>query len=404
MRLATLFAATAILAVAAAAAPAKKLVAAETNYWMSAETVTGLATGEPGGEARKLQLQLGSARRPAGAPSAAHLPPATLGAGPSLPLTSPRSAVAGAAQGPRGAFDPASVKGRMILYWGCGEKARAGQPLVVDLAGMATGKGSGLAGGLTAAMMRPPAPGQQASYGEWPGAGGGAVIPARGSLVGEHVVRGNYSPELRYAVSADSDFLAPLKPRSTLLPSGAVKLSWAAVPRARGTVAAVMGAADDGTIVMWTSSEVRMAGMMFPDYLGQEESARLLAAGALLSPSTGECTVPAEVVKAGGMTLQMTAYGPETNIRAPSGEAWTMKLRTRSAHMGMLKPELVEAAAIRPAASGPQHEPKAKRRGSFAASALPLVPRSRFADEAEREGPSHFSLMAPRYRGTRSGV
>src|SRR3954470_18053413 len=80
-------------------------------YWMTADTLSGMGGmmggGRPsagsmlgammgrgggmgGGYAKTLRLELGSNARPAGEPSAEHLPPAGLSAGPSLPLVSPR--------------------------------------------------------------------------------------------------------------------------------------------------------------------------------------------------------------------------------------------------------------------------------------------------------------------------
>ncbi len=326
-----------LVAVAASAAPSISSGSGEAAYWMSAETVSGLATGLPAGQTKSLQLQLGTGQRPSARPAAEHLPPSALQAGARLPLTSPQRLNAAEVAGTAPVANPSAMKGRMLIFWGCGEHAPAGQPLVVDLAGMAPGKAGRLASGLQPAAMSPPSPHRHASYGEWPNADGRTSIPAPGSLVGEHVVRGNYTPELRFSLAAADDFLDPLQPTSTSLASGAVKVSWPAVGRARGTFAAVMGAAQDGTIVMWTSSKARLAGMMLPDYLAPAEVARLLAAGALLSPQTTECTVPADVIKAGGMTLQMTAFGPETNLRSPSTSGrWAVKVRSRSSHMGML--------------------------------------------------------------------
>jgi hypothetical protein len=52
-------------------------------------------------------------------------------------------------------------------------------------------------------------------------------------LVGDHLVRGNYSPEIRFALAPDNDSLAPLSPTSPPLPSGALRISWPAVAWAR---------------------------------------------------------------------------------------------------------------------------------------------------------------------------
>src|SRR5687767_14569363 len=129
---------TSLLALGAAAAIAQTRPAGGTaTYWMTAETSSGMAAmagggGNPaamaaamvggrGGQAsyvRNLNLQLGTGRRPAGEPTAEHLPPAGLQAGPSLPLVTPRTAPAPVAmQGMPGNMQ--RPQGRMLIYWGC---------------------------------------------------------------------------------------------------------------------------------------------------------------------------------------------------------------------------------------------------------------------------------------------
>jgi hypothetical protein len=326
------------LTAAATQAQQKPADGPEATYWMSTETVSGMAAGAPSGVARRLQLQLGSSRRASGQPTAEHLPPSGLQAGASLPLVTPSAAVGGGAGTTAPSFDPSQLKGRMLIYWGCGELARPGQPLTVDFATAAAGKGSPLAGMLSAAVMTPPAPGRQATYGEWPNKQGGQA-PSTGSLVGEHAVRGNYTPEMRFAVAQANDFLGPLSPTSARLPSGAVRVSWPALDQAKGYVAGVMGSAEDGAVVLWSSSEVKMMGAALPDYLAPGEIARLVQQKALMGPQTTECTVPAEVVRATrGAMLQMTAFGPEANYVAPRGAPadWAVKLRSKATHMAML--------------------------------------------------------------------
>jgi hypothetical protein len=313
----------------------------EAIYWMSADTQTGMATGQMNGSARTLQLQLGSQRRAAGQPSAEHLPPSVLGAGANLPLTTP-AGVAVPVGRTNARYDPAQIRGRMLIYWGCGEQARTGQPLTVDMAAIASGKSSPFGAMLTPAAMTPPAAGRHATYGEWPNPQGRTSVPARGSLVGDHAVRGNYSPEMRFSVAAANDFLAPMLPKGSKLPSGAMQVRWPAVPNARAYAASVVGSRSDGTIVMWSSSEVKIANAVH-DYLSPGEIARLLQLKALMSPATTQCTVPAEVIKAiDAPMLQMTAYGPEGNYAAAKTDPhrWAVKLRTKSTHMGLLGVEL----------------------------------------------------------------
>ncbi|HWW55699.1 MAG TPA: hypothetical protein VN047_02290 [Sphingopyxis sp.] len=315
----------------------------EAIYWISAETVSGMTTGQPAGVEKNLSLQLGSARSNA-APTAEHLPPQGLRAGDRLPLVSPRGAAPKEDSKPDYRPGPQqSPKGRIELYWGCGENAPAGQPVVIDLATMKPGAASPFGAIPNVKAMVPPSAGRHATYGEWPGGKNGTRVPRAASLVGDHVVQGNYAPEMRFAVAAGSDFLAPLTPKSADLASGAVKVSWPTLVNARGYIMTVTGAREDGTIVMWTSSAVRMPGMALPDYLEQSDIARLVQQRVLLAPEATECVVPSAVGKASeSAMLMMTAYGPESNYGSPREVplGWGVKLRTKATHMGMLGVDL----------------------------------------------------------------
>lgn len=363
--------ATLALTAATSHAQQKPPSAKSASYWMSAETTSGMAVQDGSGLSHGLMLQLGSSSRAAGQPSAEHLPPAALKAGASLPLTTPRPAASGNRTGAGPTGQMGQGKGKMLLYWGCGEQARAGQPLIVDMASLGSGKASPLTAMLKISGMTPPSASRHATYGEWPNERGRTTVPTSGSLVGDHVVRGNYSPEMRFALTPANDFLAPLSPRSTKLSSGAVKLTWPAVANAKAYVANVTGAAADGSIVMWTSSDVKAIGAALSDYLAPAEIARLLQQKALMGPQATECTVPAEVARAAPASmLQMVAHGPEANFSSPprAPEQWAAKMRSKSTHMailGMNSPVAARAAgspnpAAPTTAPGPQ-QPSLKR-------------------------------------------
>lgn len=332
------------LAIAAAAlAQSAKPPKIEAVYWLSAETVSGMATGQPAGIEKNLLLQLGSDRSNP-APSAAHLPPSTLQAGDRLPLITPRGgepkADAPADYRPGVGQQP---KGKMELYWGCGETPATGQPFVIDFATLRPGGPSPFGAVPSVAAMNPPAAGRHATYGEWPNGRRGTKVPRGASLVGDHVVQGNYAPEMRFAVGAGNDFLAPLAPRHAALPSGAYNVSWPALANARGYIITVVAAREDGTTVMWTSSAIRMAGMALPDYLTQGDIARLVQQRVLLGPQATQCAIPAAVAKAShSAMLMMTAYGPEGNYGSPreAPVGWAVKLRTKATYVSVLGADL----------------------------------------------------------------
>ncbi|CAN7200756.1 hypothetical protein LJR219_000537 [Phenylobacterium sp. LjRoot219] len=362
-------AAVAAVAGSAAAQSAQKVTGPVATYWMSAQTQSGFGMmgaggGQPdrgammrmmmgGGQGPQhaLILQLGSSQKPQGAAEADHLPPAGLRAGAKLPLVTPVNQPAQPVDDtpslPREYQKP---RGRMLIFWGCGERARPNQPVVIDFAKVAAGQMpagfQAATRGLGGAPMQPPSPGRNATYGEWPNPETRAAVPGNGSLVGEHTVQGSYSPPIRFSLAQDQDFLSPLN-LVTNAPTGggAVQLGWNAVPNATGYFATVIGGAEE-TVVLWTSAEVQASAFAAPDYLPPAEAAKLVASKALLSPQTTTCAVPKEVVDAAPHALvQLVAYGPEANFIHPPrpsdpkvawNKEWQVKVRYRSATGGML--------------------------------------------------------------------
>jgi hypothetical protein len=353
-------------------------------YWMSAQTSSGFGAGMTGGGAggpgggrggrpsmgammgmmtggglggggaqHNLILQLGSSRKPTGAPQAEHLPPQGLGAGASLPLVTPTAQpsqkVEETPSMPREYQKP---KGKMLIFWGCGDHARPNQPLVIDFAQMADGKMpaglEALSRGLGVTPMQPPSPSRNATYGEWPNEKTRTTVPGRGSLIGEHTIRGTYSPDIHFALSQNQDFLAPLQLTTNAIgPMGSAQLGWNSVAGAGGYLAtAIGGGGEDQTVVLWTSSEIQASAFALPDYLSNSDLNRLVASKALMGPQTTACSVPKEVVQAAPHALvQLAAYGQETNLSYPARPEdpkipwnieWAVKVRYKSQTGGML--------------------------------------------------------------------
>ena len=243
-------------------------------------------------------------------------------------------------------------KGRMLIFWGCGDHARPGQPLVIDFAQAAEGKippgMEAMTRGLGVTPMQPPSPTRNRTYGEWPNAQGRTTVPGEGSLVGQHLIHGTYTPDIKFALTPDQDFLAPLEFITNAIgPQGVAQLGWNAVPGARGYLASMVGGGgEQDTVVLWTSSEIQASAFSLPDYLSNGDLARLVANHALLDPQTTSCVVPREAVQAAPHGLvQLSAYGGETNLSYPPRPAdpkqpwnieWTVKVRYKSQTGGML--------------------------------------------------------------------
>ena len=304
--------------------------------------------GAGGGASRTLTLQLGSVQSPSAAPQAAHFVPAGLGAGESLPLVTPTVRPPEPAEPDEAPqMNPQQrPRGRMLIYWGCGEHAQG--PIVIDFAKLGPGQPPPSIPFITANPGRPPSAGRYATYGQWPNEQSRTSIPPGGSLVGEHAIRGNYNPEIRFSLGPNQDFLAPLQITSRdPTPAGGTRVSWDAVPGATGYYAWMFGAQDRGqTVVVWSSgSAANMMGAL-TDYLPPGEVRRLTAQGVVMSPETTSCVVPSEVVKASPFgLLSMIAYGEETDFadpprpreaRMPWNLRWTVKIRRKSTTSALL--------------------------------------------------------------------
>ena len=351
------------------------------NYYMDASTASGLGAGMAGGGQRPsmsqimgmmsgsapsvmhtLELRLASRTKPAAAPEANHMIPSGLQMGASLPLITPAAPkpVKETYGLPQGYEKP---KGRMLIYWGCGEHAAAGQPTIIDLAKLAAGQVppgmAAMANYAKVASVPRTAPG----FGEWPNNKDHRQVPATGSLVGAHKIEGNYSPPIGFTLG--HDFMPSLNLRQIgALPSGAVRLGWTPAASATGYALALFGAAQNGDVVMWSSSKSAATTPML-DYLPPAEVKRLVGTGHVLAPSTSECTLPAEVAQASpaGMIMEI-GYGPEAYFaEAPKAPKWTAKVRFKTTSSLMLGMPQMGAAPDAGAPQGQQPQKKKKKFG-----------------------------------------
>jgi hypothetical protein len=300
----------------------------------------GGGRGGPPPVNHSLTLQLGSTQKAAGEPQAEHLPPAGLGAGQSLPLLTPRNAPPEPAEPGMPPQMTERPKGKIMIYWGCGEHAAA-PPIVLDFATMGKGAAMPNIPMIAANPGRPPSPGRFATYGEWPNERTRTQVPPQGSLAGAHSVQGNYSPPIQFSLGPSQDFMGPLNITSQQpTPGGGTRITWNPIPGATGYFAWMMGGmggggrrggGDDVQMVMWSSSGSASFMGAVMDYLPPSEVKRLVAARAVLPPSASECIIPSEVMQQGAVgMLSMIAYGDEVNFSDPPKPAnpktpWNLK-------------------------------------------------------------------------------
>lgn len=322
----------------------------------------------------ELYLRLGSSRAPAGGgPKADHFMPPSARLGKSVALVTPVQE-----RTPVDEFPNERPKGRLLVFWGCGEHAPKGQPVVIDFARLAAGQMP--AGLWSTTIIRDwgPSIANSKTFGRWPAEDGKYAKPDT-SLPGAHRVTGNYSPEMAFTLT--KDFMAPLRANNAAQPSGAALLSWGAVGDATGYLATLFGGKMGpdrkmADMVMWTSSAGRQFGGGLSDWLSPGQVAALVRDRTVMPPATTSCMVPAEVRSAAPDFRfgTLTAFGPQEDFAFPPRPAdpkaawnleWTARIRHRSTTTWMDMPGMGGMGAIDDAAERqpPQQQNSCKPKG-----------------------------------------
>ncbi len=364
----------AAFAVTPAKAPAVKQVVTGpvARYWIDSATNSGMTLGGMGGKptmssmfnmmkggdntTHSLMLRLGSTQATQGSDALGnHTPSAALGTGP-LPLTysKPSKPVPVQEDGQPSEKPQEPPKGKILIYWGCGEHAGPNQPLVIDLSKLTDpaqrmAMFKQLAPTISLQSAIPPLPSNYASYGEWPNYKSKPVtIGGDASLTGAHAVKTNFAPDINFTLDQSQDFLPPITVTGNQKSAnGAVPLTWNAVTGAKALAASVVGGGQDQTVVMWTSAMSNTGWMgILPQYLTPGDIEKLVGNKTLLPGTATTCTVPAEVGNAvQGALYTVVAYGGETNLSYPPRPSdpklawniqWETKIRYRSSTGGLL--------------------------------------------------------------------
>ena len=253
-------------------------------------------------------------------------------------------------------------KGQISFYWGCGEKAGPGQPVVLSFDKLLRGENEpeleALQGSVTGREVRKPSVTNSKTYSDWPNSNKQnndlqAAFPAGSTLEGQHTIQANYAPKIDFALPADKSFMDPVRyTSSTAQPSGAIALSWNGSTRATGYSVGVMAPQkandDSANIVMWSSAN-RPSTFIQQEDLTPAEVKRLIGLNAVLPPTTTNCAVPAEVVKATkeGSMLMFTAFGDEATFIYPPrpsdrtvtwDQSWFSRVSFKSVRMDLISP------------------------------------------------------------------
>lgn len=300
---------------------------------MGAGGMMGMMLGGGGGNnvQHELYLRLGSQQSPSkGGPKADHFMPPNAKLGKSVALVTPREEKVPDEL-------PEKPKGRLLIYWGCGEHVGKGQPVVIDFAKVAAGQTP--PGLWNSTVIRDWGPTLQNSrtFGRWP-AEDGKYVKSNSSLPGPHRIASNYAPEIAFTLA--KDFMDPLTVKTSTTPSGATLASWTGIAGATGYLGGVFGGkqgpnGEMGDMVMWSSSSTRQFGGGLADWISPSQVAQLVAQKTVMAPSTTSCVIPVEVNKATPdfRVGTLTAFGPQEDFSYPPKPAplqWTARIRHRS--------------------------------------------------------------------------
>ena len=269
--------------------------------------------------------------------------PAGTGLAPTLLLQSPEKPK----PAPKSDDEPADwdyepPKGKLVMYWGCSETVRPGQPKVVDLSTATLGELAKFFESRRATKR-----GAHAATGRpvWPSRKDKRALGDSASIVGEHAFIATGVPDsFKFTIPAAQNIMAAMQVRQSDK-GGAVMLEWQPVPHARAYFLGTMGAlpGDGEGMVIWTSSELPDSGFGLFDYQTNPAVDGWLKDKVLLPPATTRCAVPKAA--AGEGMLRAIAYGTELNLAYPPRPTdpaiawepdWNVKIRVKSLSTTML--------------------------------------------------------------------
>ena len=351
----------ALMACFVSPAPAAEKKPPITQYWMSAATenmslpgmsademsgLEGLIMGKMAGMGPKktLLLQLNSPKAVPADPDATHDIPPGQKMGSTLPLIIPER------DKPVRSDDEEEItyekpKLRMLMYWGCSETVRPGQPRVLDTEKMSMAEFGKAMSGRTGSRQYAPSLRAGWAYAEWPNKKNRTEVPKNSSLLGEHFVHGNYTPDIKFAVGEKHDFMAPVEFSSVKGGlADSIGFQWKSIPAAIGYFAMSIGHNEKtGEMIIWSSSEVQEPGYGLMHYLAPADVTRLIKEKVIMPPDRTSCAIPKGIFReTGGSAVQFIGYGDELNIahppkpkdpKIPHEYIWTMKLRNKSTGM-----------------------------------------------------------------------
>ena len=238
-------------------------------------------------------------------------------------------------------------KGKISIYWGCGETIRPGQPKTIDAATASIedfAKFFVMRGKTTKGARSVP------GHPAWPNKVDDRKVPDTATLVGQHTFVGNGVPDSFNVTLTAAQDLMPTIELNQSKNEGSVRLEWKSIPHARGYFISAMGGqsrgGDSAEVIVWTSSELADFGFGLVDYQSNTDIDKWIVERVILPASATQCDVPRGIFgEQGSGMLRMIAYGSEAFFAYPPKPKdpkiawepdWQTKVRVKSTFSSML--------------------------------------------------------------------
>jgi hypothetical protein len=238
-------------------------------------------------------------------------------------------------------------KGKISIYWGCGETIRQGQPRTLDAATATLedfAKFFVMRGATTRGARAQP------GHPSWPNKDDDRKVPDTASLVGEHKFIGSGIPEsFKVSLNAPQDLMPKIELQQTKK-DGGFGLEWRTIPHTRGYFISAMGGKSDGRdsgeMIIWTSSELADVGFGLLDYQSNSNIDKWINEKVILPASATKCAIPKGIFgQDGGAMLRMISYGSDAFFAYPPRPSdpkitwapdWQTKVRVKSTFSSIL--------------------------------------------------------------------
>lgn len=222
-----------------------------------------------------------------------------------------------------------NIQKKLLLYWGCGERVRAGQPRQLDMTTASSSPTTGLRG----RAVIEPSPSPDSGVAFWPNSVSRSAVPKEASLVGKHAFNGDNIPaNMQFELKAKQDFMPALAINVNGIKGSATTLNWSRIATAQGYFL-MATAKTSREIIVWTSSELPEPGWGLMDYASNANLAQWKRDKIVMAANQTSCSIPAGIFsQSGGAMLSGIAYGEETNISNKSA-SWKARIRVKSATM-----------------------------------------------------------------------